>query len=158
MPTTITASDIVAFLSMIVALTAVIVGPVANFRLASRQLISPIRQKWIDELRDLMSTLLSKCRAVLIMNEGRGLLDKNKPNEALLSEILFLEQKLQLMLNPNETDHQDLVRLVHAITDDVQHGARNVVEFGQRLTNASTCCKSILKREWERVKRGEGSV
>lgn len=156
MPTTITASDIVAFLSMIVALTAVIVGPIASFRLASRQLISPIRQKWIDELRDLMSTLLSKCRTVLIMNEAHGLLDKDKPSEAILSEILFLEQKLQLMLNPNEADHQDLARLVHAIIDDVQHGARNVVDFGQRLNDASTCCKSILKREWERVKRGEG--
>ena len=42
-------------------------------RLASRQLISPIRQKCIYELLDLMSTLLSKCRAVLIVNEGRVL-------------------------------------------------------------------------------------
>ena len=150
-----TTSDTVAFLAMLVALAAVIVGPIASFKLARRQIISPIRQKWIDDLRDLVSTLLSKCRASLIMHEGHGLLDKDSPDEALLKEILFLEQKLQLMLNPNEKDHQDLVKLVRAITDDVQHGAGNIIEFGQRISDAAACCKGILKREWERVKHGE---
>lgn len=150
-----TTPDIVAFLSMLVALAAVIVGPIVSFKLARRQLISPIRQKWIDDLRDLMSTLLSKCRAAVIMNEGNGLLDSEKPDESLLNEILFLEQKLQLMLNPNEDDHQQLIEHVDKITDAVQHGASNIMEFGQRLNDASGCCKAILKREWERVKNGE---
>lgn len=151
----ISASAIVAFLAMLVSLAAVIVGPVANSRIARRQIISPMRQKWINELRDLMSTLLSKCRLAVIMTEAGGLLEESKPNVELLSEILFLEQKLELMLNPNESDHKILVTAVGAITDSVQHGAKNVVEFGQKLSDASTCCKSILKREWERVKRGE---
>lgn len=148
-------SDIVAFLSMLVALMAVIVGPIVSFKLAQRQLISPIRQKWIDDLRDLMSNLLSKSRAAVIMDEGNGLLEKCVPNEPLLNEILFLEQKLQLMLNPNEADHQQLIEQVTLITDAVQHGASNLMEFGQNLKNASDCCKAILKREWERVKDGE---
>ena len=88
-----TTSDVVAFMSMLVALAAVIVGPIASFKLARRQIISPIRQKWIDELRDLVSTLLSKCHAGLIMHEGRGLLDKESPDEQLLQDILFLGQR-----------------------------------------------------------------
>lgn len=139
---------------MLVALTAVIVGPIVSFKLARSQLISPIRQKWIDDLRELMSTLLSKCRAAVILNEGGGLLERRKPNEELFGEILFLEQKLQLMLNPNETDHQQLIEHVRQITDTVQHGASNLLEFGQSLKEASACCKAILKREWERVKDG----
>jgi len=106
----------------------------------------------------LVSTLLSKCRAALIMHEGHGLLDKDSPDEALFKEILFLEQKLQLMLNPNEQNHQELINLVGAITDDVQHGASNIIEFGQRINDAAACCKGILKREWERVKYGESLV
>lgn len=140
---------------MLVALAAVIVGPFASFALARRQIISPIRQKWIDDLRDLVSTLLSKCRSSVILNEGNGVLDKIRPNEELLNEILFLEQKLELMLNPKEQDHQDLVELVTSITDDVQHGVSDVIEFGRKLNDASICCKNILKREWERVKFGE---
>ncbi|WP_457352032.1 hypothetical protein [Roseateles sp. P5_D6] len=150
-----TTSDIVAFLSMLVALAAVVVGPIVSFKLARRQLVLPIRQKWIDDLRDLMSTLLSKCRAAVIMNEGNGLLDKREPDEPLLNDILFLEQKLQLMLNPREDDHQKLIEHVDKITEAVQHGASNLLEFGQRMKDASACSKSILKREWERVKNGE---
>ena len=150
-----TTSDIVSILSILVALTAVIISPIVSFKLAKRQLISPIRQKWIDDLRDLMSTLLSKCRAAVIMNEGNGLLNSEKPDESLLNEILFLEQKLELMLNPNEDDHQQLIEHVDKITDSVQHGAGNFMEFGQRLSDASGFCKAILKREWERVKNGE---
>lgn len=89
------------------------------------------------------------------MYESRGLLDKKSPDEALLKEILFLEQKLQLMLNPYEKDHQDLVLFVSAITDDLQHGASNIIEFSGRVNDASDCCRGILKREWERVKHGE---
>lgn len=150
-----TISEIVAIMSMLVSLTAVLVGPIVSFKLARRQIISPIGQKWIDELRDLVSTLLSKCRAGLIMHEGHGLLDKESPDQELLKEILFLEQKLQLMLNPSEKDHQHLVDLVGAITNDVELGASNLMAFGERADAASACCKDILKREWERVKYGE---
>ena len=151
----ITASDVVACLSMLVALSAVIVGPIASMRLARRQIVSPIRQKWIDDLRDLISTLLSRCRSAIIMTEGNGLLNKRKPNEQVLNEVLFLEQKLQLMLNPRESDHEELLALVSKIVDSVQNGAPNLLEFGKQLENASSTSKAILKREWERVKRGE---
>ena len=89
------------------------------------------------------------------MHEGHGLLDKESPDQEFLQEILFLEQKLQLMLNPNEKDHQHLVDLVGAITNDIQLGASNIIVFGEKADAATACCKDILKREWERVKYGE---
>lgn len=140
---------------MLVALAAVIIGPISGMRLARRQIVSPIRQKWIDDLRDLISTLLSRCRSAIIMTEGHGVLDKHKPNEQLLNEVLFLEQKLQLMLNPHERNHEELLALVSQIVDSVQHGVPNLHEFGGQLKNASSTSKAILKREWERVKHGE---
>ena len=149
-------SVIVAFLSVVVSLVAIAASQIGALKIARRQIESPMRQKWISDLRDLMSTLLSTCRAALIMNEGVGLLDKKRPNEVLFKEILFLEQKLELMLNPNEKDHQELVALVDRITDAVQHGAVNIIEFGQNIKDASTSCKAILKCEWERIRRGEG--
>ena len=139
----------------LVALAAVVIGPVVIFRVAKRQIVSPIRQKWIDELRDLMSTLLSKCKTVLILRKGVGLLAKDETNEVLFSEILYLEQKLALMLNPRESDHQNLFKVVGWITDEVQHGVDNIIEFGSKLDEATCICQEVLKREWKRVKNGE---
>lgn len=55
------------------------------------------------------------------MNEGNGLLEIKQPDELLLNDILFLEQKLQLMLNSSEADYQKLIEHVDKITDAVQH-------------------------------------
>jgi len=43
-------SDIVSFLAMLVSLAAVIIGPIVTFKIAKRQIVSPIRQKWIDKI------------------------------------------------------------------------------------------------------------
>ncbi len=147
--------EIISGLSMLVALCAVIIGPVVTFKVAKRQIISPIRQKWIDELRELMSQFLSESRKVIVLSEGCGLLNADTTDEPTFQKLLYFEQKLGLMLNPNEGRHSDLVNLVHAITDDVQHGGGNLIKFGKRLDDATKLCQKILKHEWERVKSGD---
>ncbi len=140
---------------MLVALCAVIVGPIVTFKVAKRQLISPMRQKWIDELRELMSQLLSESRKVVVLSEGYGLLDAEKTDESAFHKILYIEQKLGLMLNPNEAEHSELLKLVRVIAEDVQLGAGDLIKFGSRIDEAEKLCQKILKHEWERVKSGE---
>ena len=150
-----TTPEVISGMSMLVALCAVVVGPIVTFTVAKRQVISPIRQKWIDELRELMSQFLSESRKVIVLSEGCGLLNADKTDESAFQKLLYIEQKLGLMLNPNEEDHSELVKLVHAITEDVQHGGGNLIDFGNRLGEATTLCQKILKYEWQRVKSGE---
>jgi UDP-N-acetylenolpyruvoylglucosamine reductase len=150
-----TTPEVISGMSMLVALCAVIVGPIVTFKVAKRQLISPIRQKWIDELRELMSQFLSESRKIIILSEGNGLLNADKTDESVFQKLLYIEQKLGLMLNPNEDDHSDLVKLIHVITEDVQHGGGNLIEFGSRIGEATKLCQKVLKLEWKRVKGGE---
>jgi hypothetical protein len=139
---------------MLVSLAAVVIGPIVTFKVARRQILSPIRQKWMDELRELMSEFLSECQRAIVIEEGFGLINTEMTDEALFKKLLYLEQKLALMLNPREEDHVALVKLVRAITEEVQHGVADFLQFGQKVGDASSLCQKILKSEWTRVKNG----
>ncbi len=147
--------DAVPILALFVSLAAVIVGPIVTFKVAKRQIVSPIRQKWIDELRELMSEFLVECEKLVILGEGGGILNKENVNEQLFKRMLYLEQKLTLMLNPEEQDHKDLRMIVSRITDEVNHGVINFPEFGGKAYEATTISQKILKQEWQRVKSGD---
>ena len=147
--------EVISLISVGATLCAVIIGPCVTLKVAKRQIISPIRQKWIDELRELMSQFLSESRKVIVLSEGCGLLNADKTDESAFQKLLYIQQKLGLMLNPNEEDHSELVNLVHEITEDVQHGGGNLIDFGNRLGKATTLCQKILKYEWQRIKSGE---
>jgi hypothetical protein len=148
-------ANLIAILSTLVALVAVITGPIVTFKVAKHQIISPIRQKWIDELRELMSEFLSECRKGIIVAEGTGILNTESTNNDLFQKILYLEQKLNLMLNPNEEDHTKLLEAVIEISDCLQHGVVNFIEFGTKVSVANDISQKILKNEWRRVKSGE---
>lgn len=147
-------SENVAFMSMLVSLAAVVIGPIVTFKVARRQILSPIRQKWIDELRELMSEFLSECQRAIVIGEGVGLLNTEETDEALFKKLLYLERKLALMLNPREEHHVELVDLVRSITEEVQQGVNDFIQFGEKVANTSSLCQKILKSEWERVKNG----
>lgn len=140
---------------MLVSLVAVIVGLFVTFAVAKRQIVSPIRQKWIDELRELMSELISECQRAIILGENRGLLNEEKTDEALFRKLLYLEQKLKLMLNPNEDKHIELMKIVRDITDAAHHGIGDLIGFGICVDHATQVTQTILKSEWVRVKSGK---
>lgn len=137
---------------MIVSLAAVIIGPIVTFKVAKTQILSPIRQKWIDETRELMSGFLSECEGAIILSEGIGLLISEKTNEMRFLKLLYIERKLALMLNPKEKNHTELIDLIREITNEVQHGVSNFVKFGERVGHATTLCQIVLKIEWDRIK------
>lgn len=148
------ASDIVSFLAMLVSLAAVVIGPIVTFKIAKRQIISPIRQKWIDELREMLSEYLSECEKLIVLGED-GLLNKEATDIEAYRRLLYLQQKLKLMLNPNEIKHIELLDLVESITEEIHHGTGDLMEFGGKLKGATVVAQSILKEEWVRVKSGD---
>ena len=147
--------EVISGLSMLVAFATIIIGPVVTFKIAKRQIISPIRQKWIDELRELMCLFLSESHKVIIISEGDGLLNVKDMDVVAFQKMLYMEQKLRLMLNPNEADHVKLIEFVKSITEDVQHGGCNLIQFSDKIGGATELSQKILKSEWSRVKQGE---
>lgn len=151
---TIETSDIVSFLAMLVSLAAVTIGPIVTFKIAKRQIVSPIRQKWIDELREIISEYLSECEKLIVLGED-GILNNKITDKDIFKRLLYLQQKLKLMLNPNESKHIELLELIESITDEIHHGVGNLIEFGEKLRGTTEISQKILKEEWVRVKSGD---
>lgn len=82
-------------------------------------------------------------------------------DEAVAEYGKFVEkiQVIKLLINPQEADHQELVRLIESadkkIIESINNKRASASEFeavGQRIVAQS---QIILKREWERVKNGK---
>ena len=140
---------------MLISLTAVIVAPIVAFKVAKQQILSPIKQKWIDELRDIMSEILSEAQRSIVMNEGGGILNAEAPDEKLYLKLHYLECKLQLMLSLDDKNHTDLIKLVRTLTDEVHHGVRNYIEFGETISEIAALSHEVLRAEWQSIKRGD---
>jgi hypothetical protein len=152
---TFTTGELTALISALISLFAVFFGPLITSRIAKKQILSPIRQKWIDELRELMSQHLSECEKAIVIHQGDGIFDTEKTDEALFQKLLYLKQKLGLMLNPSEKEHANLIEKIDELNDEVMHGVDDFIKFGAKLRATTALCQEILKGEWDKVKKGK---
>src|SRR5476649_1962847 len=76
--------------------------------------ISSNRQTWINTLRDTISEYQS-CASVMSILIGKEkiheVIDSNEFRERV-ARLEFLRSKIQLLINPNEADHQKLVEII----------------------------------------------
>jgi hypothetical protein len=139
------AGHCVPILSMFVSLADVIVGPKISFKIAKRQIVSPIRQKWIDELREIISEYLSECEKLIVLAKD-GLLNKEFTDKEKLTRLLYLEQKLKLLLNPKEAKHIKLLKVMNSLIEEIHHGNVELIGFGGRLKGATELAQEIEKK------------
>ena len=71
-----------------------------------------MRQAWINSLRDLVAELTGDALYYVMAEED----SKESVN---FQRLTFLENKIQLMLNPNEEDHQKLEWMIHDMMEGV---------------------------------------
>jgi len=112
-----------------------------------QNVLSKNRQEWINTLRDLVSKLHSK---LLIHSIKKGITAET------LREIYELVTKTQLMLN--DKDNQSLIIVLNDIKKVIVKGqlGNDVTDEVAKLSNAlMETTRTILKTEWERVKKGE---
>jgi hypothetical protein len=148
----------VSILSLIVALLAVVVAPWVSWlttrrtlesaeRATIRQVLAPMRQAWINELR----SRLAEFSAATLNYFVSGHEDRNEKEYFRLTQ---LEEHIVLMLNPAEDAHRQLEATLRLIRGFLGHGKEaepNFIEAHKRLTELS---RTILKTEWDRVKQG----
>ncbi|HOI29912.1 MAG TPA: hypothetical protein PLZ15_09170 [Melioribacteraceae bacterium] len=166
------------YLSLLIALLAVFFGPIISYytakhtikhqlssldkqlttqlniaeRALKSQVLSGNRQDWINTLRDALSEFLS----ILFMISQAKL---SKENDLEKSEtLLLLRFKISLLLNPQEDDHRQLdtfldqgIKYLSAISKKEEPNR----QFSEIKSDIITLSQTILKREWERVKKVE---
>lgn len=150
-------SEITSTLSLCIATLAVIFGPLIsifitkrtlklNRNIASKGLISPIRQQWINELRNTIIELTAKSSHYAVA----GIEDREDKEYYRITE---LEHKIMLLINPNEEDHSRLLLLVREMKRNLSGiGIEAETIFWERHQEVINLSQVILKREWERVK------
>lgn len=155
-----------------VAVVAMIVGPVLQWRIAKRMAadnVSAKRQNWIDELRKDISEFLT---VVAQINElrrpAKGI---SKEDEAKNFDDMAtynfrgteLGIHIRLRLNPNEEEHNKLVSLISELSvvsadpppsETPEQIAAAIKAFHGARDKVVAHMQKILKHEWERVKKG----
>lgn len=142
-------------------------------QIATRQIADSIasrRQTWIDELRSEAAeflTLFTRLEELRRPSHGLSEDDQRKNFEDMAvanSRASELGIRIKLRLNPKEKKHIDLTDLLRVLSDlcldpplNETQEQRKAAEkaFRTARDNVIIQFQSILKHEWERVKRGE---
>jgi hypothetical protein len=158
-------STTISVLSLAVAGVAVFVGPLVTWaiakrqmaiterqiasaaRIADKQVIAPMRQEWINDLRKLLAEVLSASLHYYVAGyENRSDADYRRMTD--------VQQQMELMLNPTEDLHRGLVTAVSVLVAAIED-ERKFHEFPALHQRANELAHLVLKAEWERLKRGE---
>lgn len=162
------AQSIVAIATLIAAL---ITGAIAfvNLTLTKELKTSEFRQAWIDGLREDLAGFFGSARAFARTVEATHILgaDYKEKGMALISDDKITElrcraaetfSKIMLRLNPDETEHIELLRLLKRAIDEQNAMIGNKSNGEATLAAidaANEYARPVLKKEWRRVKEGE---
>lgn len=150
-------NELIPILSLAIAGIAVFFGPLisifitkktlyTNSKIASKNLISPIRQQWINDLRNTIVEITAKSSHYAVA----GTEDRKDSEYYRITE---LEHKIMLLINPKESDHSKLVKLIKEMRTDLYTiGVLSEIDFWEKHQAIIELSQKILKREWERVK------
>ncbi|DAB34824.1 MAG TPA: hypothetical protein CFH82_03680 [Sulfurospirillum sp. UBA12182] len=148
--------------------TSIIVAIIAGFVsfiglvITKEQKISEFRQAWIEALRndvaELMSTINHFELAYLTykkQNRGKLAHDFIDENIEITNKIQLMIHKINLRLNPN--DSEGLIKELNKLNKILISPSEMIKDNNlENATNQFTeKAHTILKNEWERVKKGE---
>lgn len=157
-------------------LAACITGAISfvSLIISKEQKISEFRQAWIDDFRSELAEFSSQARRVSVEHiplniksltapvlEQLELRDREaeKPdqfheNRQRMAQAYYA---LRLRLNPLEADHQTLLTHLNNVYDILNGGSDRFNQCVVELDELAKVAQVVLKREWVRVKTGEGS-
>lgn len=136
--------------------------------------VTQFRQKWIDNLRESISLFITQAEMISILpfeeevdedeiDEDEYEIIEEPTNEdpyyAHFKELIQMQHKIELLLNPNEDDHNEIVNLLEEIRIWVheQNVSEEVHEekLEKLIKKLMDVTKRVLKREWSIVKKGK---
>lgn len=125
--------------------------------ISKEQKTSEFRQAWINLLRDEISRFIGEVNSIeklVLINKATQKEYREETSSKVITEsVKFreIQSKVQLLINPKEEKHRELVQIMANMVDNLKNRKNNDASV-QSLTNKS---QEILKEEWVRVKQGE---
>jgi DNA-directed RNA polymerase subunit F len=126
------------------------------------QLVSANRQNWIIEVRETLAEFLRDGRS--IVNAYRSGTYSIGETFERFEKLTLATQKVQLLLNPYEQDHSEIIAKMISITEHIRSELSSVFE-GETISTEKTrmaeidsivpMAQRVLKSEWKRIKRGD---
>jgi hypothetical protein len=152
-----------ALLSLVVAALAVFVGPLvswhvtrlqirASLRSANKQILAPMRQQWIESLRDLISELVSEAHHLYVAAADEDSDEGAVANESVRRRMRFLVQKIDLMVNPSEEPHQELVEQLGRLVSAADRRGVGAADFAGLHAAVTDTSRRVFKQEWNRIR------
>lgn len=147
---------VIPILSLVVAILAVFVGPIITLklgtkqtelsrRIASKQIVAPMRQAWINNFREKLAELMSS--ALHYWNAGF----ENRKDEEY-KRLGHLEAEILLTINPTETDHKELLAAIRQMMLALERGANDFSRFSTAFERVTSLGQKIFKTEWDKIK------
>lgn len=145
----------ISIASLIIALLAVFMGPLITYYVtriqirsmaltSNKQIIAPMRQAWINNLRDELAELMSRALHYYVSGfENR--------EDTEYQRLTLIEAKIVLMLNYNEFDHQKLEKSIRNMIAALEQGHHFEIDFVSHHDETMMLSRSILKFEWDRL-------
>ena len=140
--------SIVAFLAVLISWRSLTIANRqmrAAVKTADKQITAPMRLAWINKLRELLAELTS------VSTHYRVAGTDGRTGKDIAAWILLLDH-IRLMLNPKEDDHQRLEKLLHEMVGNLADEKANKGEFSEIREKVLDLSRTVLKREWNRVK------
>lgn len=137
--------DWVPILSLLIALISVFFAPLISARAAKRAMLGPMRQKWINDLRGLLSEISGSC----LHYWQTGYEDRT---EEEYKRITDLTHQVIFHLNPNEDEHNKLIEIIRSLEASLSKGKEADSEFFLAYRELLDQGRKVLKTEWEVVK------
>jgi len=148
------AQIVASIIASIIALVAVVIGPFITFRASKRQMLGPMRQVWINSLRDTVAEFSAKIRLGQPQMSALLAPDDSLRHQAQMllagrrQEVVQLNARIVLLTNPKEADHRELVRLAQ----EALVAYEQFIDVSATLTALLQQTQVVLKREWNVVK------
>ena len=125
-----------------------------TYIIAKRQItnagVTQFRQNWIDDLREAISIYIAKAEMISTFDFED---DDNYYDQ--FEELTHMQHKIELMLNPNEADHVEISKIIEEIREVIHEEELNEPLFDKLIKDLMKITKSVLKREWNVVKKGK---
>lgn len=147
-------SNLVPVMSLSVATLAVFVGPLVSWIVAKRtlrytqlsaawQLIIPIRQAWLSELR----TRLAEMAGLSLHYFVDGFDDRTDEEYRRLQ---LLEQEIAFMLDIDNPEHQALLGAIRQAVEAIggRRGPEDHDRFARAHTNLTELARRMVQAEW----------
>jgi hypothetical protein len=135
----------IPILSLLIALLAVFIGPMLSARSAKNAMLGPMRQEWINNLRSLLAEIASSC----LHYYQSGYEDRTEEEYRRIKDI---EHKILFMINPNEIEHQNLVKIIRKMAESLDRGKQGDDDFIASYKELLSEGRNVLKKEWNVVK------